>query len=272
VKRRHLILSSTLLTLICASPVFATDPPTELSQFDDAPSRWNDTGFDLVPAYYAPKSNFLDSVTMIRLPPGSLKVRYEGLHKLILRQANNQFRRFVRKYETPDDDRIRLTHWNNKGWSSNEWWQRSWMDSLPSAQGGAPDEVYVHTIGSENEWSIGPLSITNTLKIKLDYIAVLRLNTDPTTPEGEPQKARIAVDIYTPKQAVTGTQFKFKVRPHIRIALLKAGDWAEFFKTLSLRAELDVIVRGKRLVKAEAELRYKDEDLRFEINLELVSW
>ncbi len=262
-----------LLTLICASPVFATDSSIETAQFRDWSVRWDDVDFDPNPIYYVPEASFLDSVTMTRLPPGSLRVSYAGPHRLLFKHANSQFRRFVRKYETLEEDPIRLDHRGTADWSSEQWWHRAWIDSLPSEKGGAPDEIYHHVIGKEIRWKFGPITISNMLRIKLDYIAVFKLDTDPTDFQGEPKKARVVVDIHTPKGAVAGARFKFRLRPHIRIALLRIGDWAEFLKTASIRAELDVIVRGQRVLKGMVELRYEPDDgLRFEINLELVSW
>lgn len=272
-QRRHLFASSMLLTLICASPVFATDSPIETSQFRDWSIRWDGVDFDPNPIYYAPETSFLDSVTITRLPPGSLRVSYAGPLRLLFKYANSQFRRFVRKYQAPEEDPIRLDTWNNTDWSVDSWWRRSWLDSLPSEKGGAPDEVYHHVVGKEIHWRFGPITFSNTLRVKLDYVAVFKLDTDPTDFQGEPKKARVVIDIHTPKGGVAGTRFKFRLRPHIRVALLKTGDWAEFLKTASIRAELDIIIRGKRVLKGMVELRYEPDDgLRFEINLEFVSW
>ena len=219
----------------------------------------------------APSGRWIDSVTMHRFPPGSLQIKYDGTHKLLFKQAHNQVRRFARKYASPEEPRQRMDPYQTP--TPDKWWTRSWMASLPPERGGAPAAPYVHVIGKEIDWKVGPITLSNTLKISIDYVAVLKLNTDPATPSGEPNRYRLALDIKTPKTSSGGAQFKFKVKPHIRVGLHKNGDLLSFLRNITIRVELGIIMWGKQIIEGELELGYKHGDgFKIELSISLVAW
>lgn len=259
---------------ISIQPAYATEPQSLDKQENSfKPPRTLDLYAE--PIYYVPFVSWADSVTMTKLPPGSLRVRYDGPRKLIFKQVQNQVRRAVRKYESPSEPRHRLDKWQIP--NPDQWWSRSWMHSLPESKGGAPETTYTHTVGSESSWSLGPLTITNTLKFSLDYIAAFKLNTDPTSPQGNPQRSALAVDVYGPDdtyiEASSNLAFKFKIKPNIRIGLLRNGDWFSFLRNISIRMELDVIAWGQRILRIEGEIRYKRRrGVRIKLSIALVRW
>jgi hypothetical protein len=260
---RHILLSSMLIMSIFAVPVFATNRPRAEDRSQDGPRLSIDYDFDLGSGYYMPQSNLLDSVTMRRIPHGSLYRSYKGPTRLVLKLARNQVRRFARRYHDHSEDPHRL-HMNISGGPVHPWWTREWFDSLPNDCGGAPDTPFIHTYGREISWKLGPLTISNTFKLKLDYVAALRLNADPEPPavEGDPIKPpkapSVAIDVQPDVRSISSTSIKFKVRPSISIGLPKPDEgWWSFVRKLAVRANLSIFHRGRPILDTEAELTYK---------------
>lgn len=136
-------------------------------------------------------SDFLHQVSLTRLPPGSLMVRYEGIEGLVVRKAYGRLKRLWRDsindafdaemlddhglHAAYDDMYERLSDFNAGG----RWWERSWLDSLTPERGGAPATPFVHQIGERIElFQLGPLSVTNDLRAHLDSFTILRVDPD----------------------------------------------------------------------------------------------
>lgn len=136
-----------------------------------------------------PAGDLVDQVTLTRLPPGSLVVRYEGLQGLVVRRLQRELRvRWQRSLRDAwdagvlDDDAYEgaleemydeLTDVAAGG----RWWTRSWRDSLPEAKGGAPARPYVHIVGQRVEvLRLGWLSLTSDGRARVDGLTVLRLD------------------------------------------------------------------------------------------------
>jgi hypothetical protein len=267
---RELLVSLSLLTCI---PAYAAESSLIQDVTTINKDTYNDYDYYIEQTYYPGYvDDWMSSVTMTRIPRGSLVVSYDGPHKLLLKELNNQFRRLVRKYETESAPNYFRNDWEGLP-SNTDWYSRSWMDSLPSDKGGAPDEPYEHVIGKEIDYEFGPLTISNTLKISLDYVAVFKLNTDPTTPDKEPNKYRVAVDIDASQSISRGTEFKFKFKPNIRIGLNSSGSLFDLIKNASIRIEMDIVIWGIKIIQGELELKYKDvDDIRIELSLSLAAW
>ena len=270
--RGRLLLLSPLLILLCSFPVNATtDGDPKATALDNERSSGID--FDLPTYDYVPAMSWADSVMMTRLPPGSLRIQYDGLQKVIIKHARSQVRHYARKYR---DHKAEASHdidvWNDAP-TLNSWWTRSWMDSLPSNKGGAPDEPYVHTIGQEITWRLGPLSLTNTLKLKIDYFAVFKFNPDPGEKTGDRDPPPVSFDVRSNGIATVGTWIKFKVRPSVRVGMPDSDGWFSVLRSIAIRAEFDIVLFGVRFVSGDIVLKYKSGDeLSLQIGLTIGNW
>jgi hypothetical protein len=152
---------------------------------------------------------------------------------------------------------------NIGGGPVSQWWTREWYDSLPSDKGGAPRVPYIHTYGREISWKFGPITLSNTFKVKIDYVAAFRLNADPQPPSVEadpikpPKASSIAIDVDSDRQPFSSTTVKFKVRPNVRVGLPRLDKgWWSFLRKVALRADLIVFIRGRPIIQGDAELSY----------------
>jgi len=147
------------------------------------------------------------------------------------------------------------------------------MDSLPSGKGGAPDQPYVHTIGREITWRLGPLTVSNMLRLKIDYIAVFKFNPDPGEETSDIDPPPAAVDVRAPQSASFGSRFRFKIKPSIRIGMPKSDGWFSTIRSLSIRAEFDIVIFGIRFIRGDVVLKYKpDDDVSLQIGLIVGIW
>lgn len=128
--------------------------------------------------FWRPEDHWLDLVTPTVLPPGSLRVQYEGLQAFAMKHASRRYRRewssaIDERYDSGalnahEADRARelqaqLLADQDAG---GRWWERAWLYSLP---GGAPNRPHVYTYGREAEiLRLGPLRLNNELKGRLD--------------------------------------------------------------------------------------------------------
>jgi len=269
---RHILMSS-MVTMCLAAPA--------LAQTGGQSTEWllpknTDYQFDITPDYWAPESPWVDSVTMHRIPRGSLYRNYSGPTRFVLKLARGQVKRFARKYYEHSEAPHRL-RMNIGGGPVHSWWTREWYDSMPSSKGGAPDVPFVHTYGREISWKIGPLTISNSFKVKLDYIAVFKLNADPQEPSTKddpikpPKASSIAIDVHPYRQTINTTTVKFKVRPNVRVGTPHLSDgWWTFIRKLAIRADLVIFNRGRVVVQANAEVSYtpgKGVSLKFGVVL-----
>lgn len=218
--------------------------------------------------------SFVNMVTMRKLPRGSMFTIYQGPRQLILKHARKRLRRLQRKHEDPllnyESEvkissilRKRVDLWASVGWNGN-WWEREWYESLPTTKGGAPITPFIHVVGRRIKWKWGPLTVSNTLSLRLDYIAVLRINTAPETqinPDKLPiptKDSPITVDVqpFLPSPVVYDTTIDFDIKPIIRIGLPRSGDLLSFLRKIALRLEATLIYRGKPIIHAQCELKY----------------
>jgi len=275
VSGRQLLLLSSLFILILPSTAYATNYPSSKTAASDNEAR--DVGhidFDLSPDYYyTPMMSWADSVMMTRLPPGSLIVKYDGPQKILIKHARSQVRKYARRYrqysEAPSYD---VDVWNNAP-PLNSWWTRSWMASLSPEQGGAPAEPYVHTIGSEIEWKLGPLTFSNTLRLRIDYLAVFKFNPDPGAKTGDTDPPLASVDVRPAESASFGARFRVKIKPLVRVGTPKSDGWLSAIRSLGIRAEFDIIVFGVRFVRGDVVLKYKpDAELSLQFGVTVGIW
>jgi len=273
--RRQILLSFMLVALFYTTPVLATGvtPKVEQSQGVD---EITDFDLSLGPDYLdMPEMPWADSVMMTRLPPGSLFIKFDGPQKLIVKHARSQVRRYARKYRKYSVGASPQIDVWNKNVDLNAWWTRSWMDSLPSGKGGAPDRPYVHTIGSEITWRLGPLTVSNMLRLKIDYIAVFKFNPDPGDKSADSDPPPVSLDVRPTRGTTIGTRFRVKVRPTIRVGMPKSDGWLSVIRSISIRAEIDIVVFGIHFVRGEVVLKYEpadDHELSLNVGLAVVNW
>jgi len=290
-RRQVQFLSGLIAVILLIQPAYGTTDPHLVENHETPltpifePTKLRLSFFD-----YPEPTTFVDQVSMTRLPPGSLRVEYRGLHKPIMRYAHRQFRKYWNKqiYTRTEFmlDHEQRAHWEDQGWAwadfaaGGQWWTRSWMDSLTPEHGGAPTVPVVHTVGQDAEWKFGPLTVSNTLKAKFDYVAVLNIDSDPDTPQVDPTKlprrgsrTPIVVDVHTPEDFSYGTRVKFKVRPHIRVGIPKHADWMSLLRGASLRAEAQIYVGGQPVLNIQAEVKYKPlMNVVATIDIAFVAW
>lgn len=271
---RHILLSSMVTMCLAAPALAATTKQSAVSWSAPAPGVDYRLRIDI--GCLLPETSWTDMVTMRRIPRGSLYIDYKGPTRFALKLARNQVRRFARRYyeHSENPHKLRL---NINGGPVHQWWTREWYDSLPSDKGGAPDVPFVHVYGKEISWKLGPLTISNTLRLKIDYVAAFKLNADPqelstkVDPIKPPKASSIAIDVHPSGSPINTTTVKFKVRPNIRVGTPHLDDgWWSFIRKLAIRADLMIFIRGRVIVQANAEISYtpgKGVSLKFSIAL-----
>ena len=228
--------------------------------------------------------NLLDHLTMYEPAPGELQIRYRGALAPIVKHIRGRFRRlcdnalrdqmeFMSDCEVRRLNEARANAWHDLD-SGGRWWERSWRQSLPVAKGGATRRTQYD--GTDNSWRIWHVTVTNSLKEKFDYAALLELDTDSTT-DVDPMffrssaKQRVTVDISTPA-ASDSHIFRVRFSPKLSIGLPDKND--VIVRSVSIRANIDVFTNpNRRFVAAEVELGVRDHDDVFcSLNAALVSW
>lgn len=285
--RQHLLLSAFILLLAAPAAAYDEHQTTSVSRPPTSDLRLN---IDFSEVYYdAPESSFVDSVTMRTLPAGSMVFEYRGVHRLAIRQARSQYRRAVKTavrrgwYVRPESDDFEPlfradTERDFAGHHVNgAWWTRSWMDSLPSEKGGAPDDPYVHVFGAKTELDLGLLRISNELNVKLNYISFLELNPNPVDQDQRSlgRRPTIAVDVKPlgDEPRTGGTDVKFAMRPRFRVGAPTGGSWLEVLKGISLRGLVEIRSRGKKIIEGEVAIKWEPDDgLVMTFDLSLASW
>lgn len=232
----------------------------------------------------------VDQLTMRELPPGSLRLDHRGLYRPLLHHAHRRFRKF---WDKSNRERLRymttgealaLQQEQRNAWADMEhgrWWERRWFESLAPEVGGAPAEPYVQTVGQDIELRFGPLTITNTLKIKLDYFAMLQFDTDPDQkldPDRQlPTRHRtpnFALDLQpSSNSGSVGARIRAKMRPNISIGLPSGSRWESMLRNLAVRAEVEMYIDNIKIIRAECEISLKEaQELVVSFDLALVSW
>lgn len=235
-----------------------------------------------------PDINLIDQITMTRVPEGSLRVEYRGIHKPIVRHARRRYRKLWREsfddrldYMTPAQiaRTYEIMGFARADVDGGRWWDREWFDSLPEDQGGAPKTPYVHYVGNDVEFKFGPLVVSNSLKFKMKTLAVLQFDTDPDRqidpsvelPNGR-RKHNFSVDIKPTSNKTFGTRFKAKLRPNISIGL-PGSKLTAALRNISLRGEMEMFVGGRKVLVAQCEIAVKElRELTVTFDIALVSW
>ncbi len=285
--KRHSQLSLILFLLLVPmtargdEPVIETQTKPRPAELFESITLGPQTFIDYTPVSY----DLLNSITMRRLPPGSLYVNYDGFHGVVVKHLRGQYRRFTRRaarkgWLVQEDDYgplrglyERQVHTPVNPQANGEWWQRRWFESLPPEKGGAPAEPYVHTYGEEVSWKYGPVTVTNTLKLRFDYIAFFELNPEPVSHDHSRPSPRVSFDVQPARGATVGTRFRFNVKPRVRIGMPESGDLLAALRGASLQASFEIYQSRKKVVEGEAEIKWRpDEGLIVTLEIELVSW
>jgi len=285
---RQQTLLSFIFLLLAANPTLALNTaPLSTPDSFDAPCL--DVNIKLGPIgahRYRDANNWLNSVTAYRATPGSLVIRYEGVQRLLVRQARSQERWFIRMavrhgwYVRPEvnDFSPLFNSQAESDWDGHNlngaWWSRSWLDSRTPENGGAPYRPYVHTTGKETTLNLGPLSITNELNVRLDYVGLFEVNPNPVPQNGEKRAARLSVDVRPlPATNTTRHAIRFSVRPRVRIGVPRAGSWQELLRGASLRGAFEISHLGRRIIAGDVAVKWSPErGVTVIAEVALVSW
>jgi len=286
-RRRQLSVSSAVLLILLPTTTLAGEPVIETVETHPAIDLAQPLKLQLSFDYYSAEheNSFLNAVTMTSSPPGSLRIHFTGFHGFVVKHIRSQYRRFVRHamragwYVLPDaalsrrEVYQRVDHDGFDPLMNGVWWQRSWFESLPPEQGGAPLVPHVHVYGKSTAWKFGPLTVTNTFKVKFDYVAFFELNPDPVSHEHSGRSSPVSLDVRPLQSASFGTRFRFRIKPHIRLGIPRDGDLMSFLRGASLRGTFDVQRRGRRLLSGEVEVKWRPRDgVVVTLELALLSW
>lgn len=134
---------------------------------------------------------FLSEVAMYEPIPGSLIVQYRGLQGYVMKRLRHRFRKEWRKQFKAMDkytsiDAFELADRYERMYeqivdfrSGGQWWTRTWWQSLPADQGGAPTHPYFQQIGERIKvLELGPLSVTNDFRGRIDSVGVISFAPD----------------------------------------------------------------------------------------------
>jgi hypothetical protein len=137
------------------------------------------------------RADFMHQVSLTRLPPGSLVVRYEGIEGYLVRKTQSRMKSLWREsikdaWEAGilDDQRYdsAIEHMYESlsdFRAGGRWWERSWLDSLTPERGGAPATPFVQKIGERIDvFSLGPVRFTNDFKARVDRVTILSFDPD----------------------------------------------------------------------------------------------
>lgn len=139
---------------------------------------------------WLPREDFVDQVSLTRLPPGSLVIRYAGIHGFVVRRAQGRLREL---WHDSIDDAWDAGILDDEGYDAEltrmydaladfraggRWWDRSWQDSLVEGRGGAPAAPFEHQIGERIAFRLGPLILTNELRAYVERVAMLSVDPD----------------------------------------------------------------------------------------------
>lgn len=135
---------------------------------------------------------YLSHVTLYRPIAGSLILKYRGLQGFVVKQLRRRYRRVWRKQIRALDKATNITTFEVRDLNDEmgeafadhsthgRWWDRAWYHSLPADKGGAPAHPYVHQIGEQVPmFKLGPLSVTNDFRVRVDKVIALSLGADP---------------------------------------------------------------------------------------------
>ena len=143
-----------LLSLVCT--IARADDLTLATKlnYDIDFQTYIDTDYTTTTLFF--ENNLLDQVTFNNWIPGSLVVKYIGLHGIVLNQAKKHLKHEARRrinilYHngsmTDNETKEAFANLNGSTNPYGNWWDRRWFHSLPHDKGGAPKTVSTVYIG-----------------------------------------------------------------------------------------------------------------------------
>ncbi|MCO5171974.1 MAG: hypothetical protein M9894_37220 [Planctomycetes bacterium] len=149
-------------------------------------------------------ADLLPQVSLTRLPPGALVIRYAGLQAVVVRRVQGHLRdrwhaslRDAWAAGVLSDERYeaaleRMFDALADHRAGGRWWERSWLDSLPASRGGAPDPPLEHVVGERVALRLGPLILTSDLRLQVERVGALAVEPDAPRPLRRLETARLA--------------------------------------------------------------------------------
>ena len=284
--KRRWLLSLILLLVLAPLRAKAGDPVAEAQEFHPDFELFETVrlGFG-TPRYASATYDLVDLVTMRQLPPGSLYTEFDGVQGVVVKHLRSQYRGFTRRaaragWMTQQDGDPplralyeRLDHTPVDSRSNGEWWQRTWQESLSEEHGGAPRKPYIHTYGREIAWGLGPLTLTNTAKVRFNYFASLELNPEPVSHDHLNGPPRVALDVQPAHGVTIGTDLRVGFKPRLRIGMPDSDNVLSALKGVSIQASFELWHNQSKVVEGEAEIKWRpDEGLLLSVELALASW
>lgn len=245
------------------------------------------------------RTGFLDAVTLQRLPPGSLIVRYCGFEGFVVKKIQSRLRR---AWSDSLEQAWRAGILSDRGYQDElqamgedladhrvggRWWERDWTASLTPARGGAPAQPFVHIIGTRIEViRIGPISLTNDLRIRLKPFVAFRFSpgqaraiTIPTDRNARSHARLVRNDqIGGPAfPAMPRASSSHRVQIDLVIPQKQEREWyrvrfrpslsvrptsrvSDVLREVSLRVDAELYIRKSGPVRLSAALRYDVDD------------
>lgn len=279
--RRTAWLSSIICCLLIPSMATATDyldtesfsiPTTDVAA--NLSLRSLDT--------YLPHNDWITSVSMSRLPPGSLIVRFDGLHGFMMSQLRSQCRQLARRLRPTDYyesdlsrniDHPTVNQSYDESGSTDAWWKRSWLDSMSYEDGGAPSRPYVHTYGNKTKYRFGPIEATNALKLKVDYIGLFEVDPDPVDPTDRPHRSHVAIDVQPDGRFVVGASIEVNVKPKVRLGIPANHRLDSVIRGATVQASFTVTWWGRAIVGGDVQLHWKGgKDYAATVTMTILAW
>lgn len=149
-------------------------------------------------------ADLLPLVSLTRLPPGALVIRYAGLQAVVVRRLQGRLRDrwhaslhdawaagvlSDERYEAALERMFDALVDHRAG---GRWWERSWLDSLPASRGGAPDPPLEHVVGERVALRLGPLILTSDLRLQVERVGMLAVEPDAPRPLRRLETSRVA--------------------------------------------------------------------------------
>jgi hypothetical protein len=250
-----------------------------------------------------PKSNILNHVYLNDWShvPGAYRLKFVGIHDMVLGQVQRRLSKQLR-----DDLRIEYTRSNMQESEFRQrmeaisseynpygnWWERSWMHSLPPEQGGAPKVPVVNEIGWEISLENAP--IVGWFKKQFDKLGDMWISVDhefdeesgpnpnrrdgKTTDEGDfnqlkVRKANLGID--QDYRWFESSFYHVRFKPTLRLTSSNTSDYG-FVEEIAVRVQVDLFVRDKTnhfaTVNFFVSHDLEEENTYFSVFLEFVNF
>lgn len=273
---RNFILAMFILFAIMTSTYAETDNPPDLdSSANISTYRDLDLSASISFNYYddLPRPNILKHVYLNDWShvPGAYRMKFVGIHGAILGQVQRRLSKQLR-----DDLRIEYTRSNmsesvfreRMGAISNEynpygnWWDRSWMYSLPPEKGGAPKEPVVNEIGWDI--SIDNMPVIGWFKKQFDKLGDMWISVDhefdeesgpnpnrrdgKTTNSGDFNQLKVReanLGIDQDYRWFESSFYHVRFKPTLRLTSSNTSNYG-FVEEVAVRVQVDLFVRDKK--------------------------